>query len=373
MLSAHQYRLEPYLRGLFECGQAGFLRFLATVLLFGTGATSSTAQETGFLTVQSEPEGAVISINGVAVGRAPYVNAFIETGVYSIAASNGPDFPVQNKTVAVGAVEPVEVSFTFKSGLEGDFIGQKIEESRTEKKTGNVQIGSVPLGAEVIIAGASAGQAPFGYTQVEVGFYDIVFQSGGREIAGGFCIIAGETAKVVANFQDGSLVTNLADHGADCGVSASAATAQPAALSSDPVVLVETLQTALKSVGCQAGVSDGIWGKKTKAAFDKYNAQRAGRCDALQPMSGSAAKDFNIFTLSANISALSACDVTICTYEKPPERTYYCTGRVKSSPERNTIAFKQYRNATSPKAAREGVLQTLGKSGWIFTSLKCEL
>lgn len=167
---------------------------------------------------------------------------------------------------------------------------------------------------EVVVSGEVLGITPFGFRDVEVGEYTAIFKLDGAEIEGQFFIMAEQTEKVVVDFAKQSLFSKNATATAKPAFGTKIEGAQG---STNTKELVIALQKALVDNGCRAGTADGIFGRKSSAAIDKFNAQRGDKCEALMPTPpvGKGAFPSNE-NLSVNLARLGACGVQVCSYAK---------------------------------------------------------
>ncbi|PNX51926.1 MAG: hypothetical protein BV458_10900 [Thermoplasmata archaeon M9B2D] len=75
-----------------------------------------------------------------------------------------------------------------------------------KKNGGNVQLASIPTGAEVYINGEMRKHAPIGYRDMDPGKYDVEFRYHGKVLKGTFQIIKHETVKLVADFKGEKII-----------------------------------------------------------------------------------------------------------------------------------------------------------------------
>jgi hypothetical protein len=170
-------------------------------------ASTCYAEATGILEIYSNPEGAMIYIDGISVGPTPYQNTEIPLGKHKIKAYLSADYPAQVYEVNVGSTDPVTYTFNFVGGKSGKFSGIE-DEQAVEKFKGNVVFASIPTGATIYINDEKRKDTPIAYKEVEVGRYNVKFEINGKVLKGPFDIIKNDTVKLVADFNKGKIINS---------------------------------------------------------------------------------------------------------------------------------------------------------------------
>lgn len=177
------------------------------LFLFALFAFSSEAA-TGILEVHSEPPGAKVYINNIPVGKTPYQNVEIPVGDVEIKIFLSDDFAPIIKKVTIDEVDPqvIKVKFEKKQVQEEPPPPVKKSPPPVKKDGGNVQLSSIPTGAEVYINGEKRMHAPIGYRNMDPGTYDVEYRLRGKILKGTFEIIKGETIKLIADFKNEKII-----------------------------------------------------------------------------------------------------------------------------------------------------------------------
>lgn len=172
------------------------------ITLFFTVASYAAS---GILEVHSDPAGAKVYINNIPVGKTPYQNVEIPTGRQEIKIVLSDEFAPIMKTIVIDEVKPQVIKVKFEKTAPPE--PAKVEDAPVVKKDGgNVQLASIPTGAEVYINGEKRMHAPIAYRNMDPGKYDVEFHFHEKVLRGNFTIIKGETVKLVADFNANKVV-----------------------------------------------------------------------------------------------------------------------------------------------------------------------
>lgn len=171
-------------------------QIIAVLVLMCSGSSFAA---TGILEVNSSPSGAKVYIDGTYVGTTPYQDVEVQLGEHRVKCILGSDHPPREKRVTIDPITPQVINFSFEERTGGEFTGTEVEE-KVSKHKGNIQFASIPTGATIYIDGVKKAKAPVGYKDVNVGFYNIAFKSGGKELKKKVAVERGKTTKVIADF-----------------------------------------------------------------------------------------------------------------------------------------------------------------------------
>lgn len=180
------------------------LLLLLTIFVYGS-MVSFVSAATGIIEIYSEPSGAKVYIDGTYVGKTPYQNVEISTGVHKIRIELNKDYPTQYWDVIIDAISPQTKTFHFKTGPGGHFSGKEMEQE-AEKYKGSAQFASIPTGATVYINGEQKKKTPIGFADVPVGKYNIEFRLNGKSLKGIFDVVRNKTVKLVADFSKSKII-----------------------------------------------------------------------------------------------------------------------------------------------------------------------
>jgi len=153
---------------------------------------------TGIIEVDSVPQGADVFIDGVPVGKTPYIDAEIETGRHAVRIHYSDAFPDKYWRVIVDEITPVRKTFYFTS-LEKGMVVEAEDQGTVQEFQGNVQIASIPSGATVFVNGEEVGKAPLGLKNLPVGLYSLRMEAEGWSRETDFPVKRDKTTKVIAD------------------------------------------------------------------------------------------------------------------------------------------------------------------------------
>ncbi len=178
------------------------LLLVAILTLFYCGPALA---ETGVVEIYSIPEGQNVYLNGIFVGHAPYTNPDIPIGEHSINVTNLDGSESQNWSFTLDEITPLRKWFYFEDPKPSKFSGT-LQPPEVDQGYGNVQLASIPSGAQIFINGEEFSQTPASYLDVAIGIYQIEFRLAGKSLKGSFRVENGETGKLIANFAKNKLI-----------------------------------------------------------------------------------------------------------------------------------------------------------------------
>lgn len=178
--------------------------FLSAVLLILLCCTAAIA-ETGVIEVYSIPEGQNVYLNGIFVGHTPHSDPDIAIGEHSISVTSLDGAETQNWRFTVDAITPLRKWFYFEEPQPAKFTGT-LQPPAIDKGYGNIQFASIPSGAQIYVNGEQFSQTPASYLNVEIGIYQVEFKQAGKSLKGSFRVEAGETGKLIADFDKSKII-----------------------------------------------------------------------------------------------------------------------------------------------------------------------
>lgn len=157
---------------------------------------------TGTLSINSNPQGAQVLVNGRAVGNTP-INVALQPGRADV-------------ELRLGGYEPFRTAVTINAGQTTNLNANL---NPTAPQTGTLSVNSNPQGAQVLVSGRAVGNTPLSIS-LQPGRYDLELRLGGYEpFRSSVVVNAGQNTPVSANLaaiaRTGDLIVNSTPDRAD--------------------------------------------------------------------------------------------------------------------------------------------------------------
>ncbi|MEO7190707.1 MAG: PEGA domain-containing protein [Vicinamibacterales bacterium] len=147
-----------------------------------------TAALPGRVTVNSEPTGAMVTIDGHFLGATPAAATDLSIGAHTVMVAR-PGYVPRSEQVVLTAGSPAQaLTIRLQAGLEsasrsGAELGPPPRGDGSSASTGSIDVDSRPRGARVNLDGRFVGLAPLRLAQLQTGAHTVTLESPGRPAA----------------------------------------------------------------------------------------------------------------------------------------------------------------------------------------------
>jgi serine/threonine protein kinase len=160
-------------------GAAGLSIIILIILLFSFGVFSSDGTvEPGYLTINTNPPNAAITVNQKAIGQSPVVELELQAGKAQIEIQKE-GYIAFDTTIVVENDEEYSMTFILEKEVE-EVIAEIAEDKPDDNKSiefGRIKITSNPNGSMVYLNGKRVGETPFEDNNLRTGRYNIIVRS----------------------------------------------------------------------------------------------------------------------------------------------------------------------------------------------------